>query len=327
MEPGSERLLDNPPQDGISSLAFSPSSSNLLLVSSWDKTARLYDTSSNVAKGVWQNHAAVLDCTVQDDHTGFSGGLDRAVRKIYLNQPEDPGLNIGSHAREVSCMEFSRELGALVTGGWDGHVHIWDPRSQGRAQSLPPSEKVFTLAVSGQRLVVGTSDRSVLIYDVRKLSAPDDRRESSLKHQTRCIRIAPDHSGYVLASVEGRVAVEYFDLSAEVQAQRYAFKCHRQDDLVYPVNAVAFHPTHGTFATGGCDAMVYTWDGQNKKRLAHLGPYKTSIAALSYNFDGSLMAIAASYTYEEGEKEHPPDAVYLRCPLEGEVKRKVKTGG
>jgi hypothetical protein len=42
-----------------------------------------------------------------------------------------------------------------------------DPRSQGRAQSLPPSEKVFTLAVSGQRLVVGTSDRSVLIYDVR----------------------------------------------------------------------------------------------------------------------------------------------------------------
>jgi len=46
-------------------------------------------------------------------------------RRIYLNQPEDPGLNIGSHAGEVSCMEFSRELGALVTGGWDGNVHIW----------------------------------------------------------------------------------------------------------------------------------------------------------------------------------------------------------
>jgi WD40 repeat protein len=45
--------------------------------------------------------------------------------RIYLNRPEDPGLNIGSHAKPVSCMEFSRELGALVTGGWDGHVHIW----------------------------------------------------------------------------------------------------------------------------------------------------------------------------------------------------------
>lgn len=45
--------------------------------------------------------------------------------RIYLNRPEDPGLNIGSHAKPVSCMEFSRELGALVTGGWDGHVHVW----------------------------------------------------------------------------------------------------------------------------------------------------------------------------------------------------------
>ncbi len=91
----------------------------------------------------------------------------------------------------------------------------------------------------------------------RNLSAPADRRESALKHQTRCIRINPDqsgacsralvrscialtkvfffslnqptpksprHLGYVLASVEGRVAVEYFDSGAEAQGKRYAFK-------------------------------------------------------------------------------------------------------
>jgi cell cycle arrest protein BUB3 len=37
---------------------------------------------------------------------------------------------------------------------------------------------------------------------------------------------------------------------------------------VYPVNAIAFHPIHGTFATGGCDGNVYTWDGENKKRVS-----------------------------------------------------------
>lgn len=31
--------------------------------------------------------------------------------------------------------------------------------------------------------------------------------------------------------------------------------------------------------------------------------YPTSIAALDYNQDGSLLAIASSYTMEEGEKE------------------------
>lgn len=37
VEPGKQVALENPPQDGISALSFAPSSSNLLLVSSWDK--------------------------------------------------------------------------------------------------------------------------------------------------------------------------------------------------------------------------------------------------------------------------------------------------
>ena len=34
-------------------------------------------------------------------------------------------------------------------------------------------------------------------------------------------------AGYVNASVEGQIAVEYFNMSAEWQAKKYAFKCHR----------------------------------------------------------------------------------------------------
>jgi cell cycle arrest protein BUB3 len=30
-----------------------------------------------------------------------------------------------------------------------------------------------------------------------------------------------------MSSIEGRVAVEYFDMSAAQQARKYAFKCHR----------------------------------------------------------------------------------------------------
>ena len=53
-------------------------------------------------------------------------------------------------------------------------------------------------------------------------------------------------TGYVLSSIEGRVAVEYFDPSPEVQKTKYAFKCHRIKEinameLIYPVNAISFH--------------------------------------------------------------------------------------
>lgn len=50
--------------------------------------------------------------------------------------------------------------------------------------------------------------------------------------------------------------MEYFDMSAEVQKNKYAFKCHREKDesgteMIYPVNCIDFHPIHNTFVTGG----------------------------------------------------------------------------
>lgn len=48
--------------------------------------------------------------------------------------------------------------------------------------------------------------------------------------------------GYVLSSIEGRVAVEYLDTDPEIQKKKYAFKCHRIKEngieQIYPVNAV-----------------------------------------------------------------------------------------
>jgi hypothetical protein len=63
---------------------------------------------------------------------------------------------------------------------------------------------------------------------------------------TRSLAYMPDGQGYATASVEGRIAVEYFDPKPEVQEKKYAFKCHRQTigevDHVWPVNCLAFHP-------------------------------------------------------------------------------------
>ena len=60
---------------------------------------------------------------------------------------------------------------------------------------------------------------------------------------------------------------------------------------------------HGTFSTGGCDGMVNVWDWQNKKRLRQFPKYPSSIASLSFSHDGKYLAVASSYTFEEGEKE------------------------
>lgn len=104
------------------------------------------------------------------------------------------------------------------------------------------------------KLVVATSERKVLVWDLRNMAKYEMRRESSLKYQTRALRCFPNKEGYVMSSIEGRVAVEYFSSDPEVQKRKFAFKCHRVKEnnveLIYPVNAISFHNGYNTFATG-----------------------------------------------------------------------------
>lgn len=59
----------------------------------------------------------------------------------------------------------------------------------------------------------------------------------------------------------------------------------------------------GTFCTGGSDGVVSVWDPVNRKRIRQYPKKPASIASLAFNSMGTLMAVAASYCYEEGEKE------------------------
>ncbi len=51
-------------------------------------------------------------------------------------------------------------------------------------------------------------------------------------------------------------------------------QCHRKgangDEAAHPVNAIAYHPVLGTFATGGGDGCLHSWDGAARKRICQL---------------------------------------------------------
>lgn len=257
----------------------------------------------------------------------WSGGFDNQL-KIY-DFPSSTETVLGSHTAPIRCIERAPEANAMVTGGWDACVKMWDPRTPCNVGSYAQPDKVYTMAVSGTTLVVGTAGRRVLVWDMRNMSYVQQRRESSLKYQTRCIRTFPNRQGYVLSSIEGRVAVEYFDPSAEVQKKKYAFKCHRNKDsstgieVIYPVNAIAFHNVYNTFATGGSDGYVNIWDGFNKKRLCQFHKYPTSISSLAFSPDGSALAIAASFMHETDDvKDIPQDSIFIRRVTDHETKPK-----
>ncbi|CAF0708524.1 unnamed protein product [Brachionus calyciflorus] len=322
----SEFQLQDPPTDGISSVKFNQKSSQFLLVSSWDQSVRLYDIDTNRLKHTFSHKQPVLDCCLTDSSLSFSGGLDSKLIMYDYNAEKE--TLIGTHQDAIRCVHFCHSANLIITGSWDRFIKLWDTRSPNCIGSYEQPDKVYTLDTCDQKLVVGTANRKIRIWNMNNMGMPE-ARESSLKYQTRAIKCFPNRQGYVLSSIEGRVAVEYFDMNPEEQRKKYAFKCHRvkEDDreLVYPVNAISFHNSHNTFATGGADGMVNIWDPFNKKRLCQFHSYPTGITSLCFDATGTTLAIASSFNYEIGDlspNQIPKDNIYIRRVSELETRPK-----
>ncbi|KAF4308399.1 hypothetical protein GTA08_BOTSDO04462 [Botryosphaeria dothidea] len=338
--------LAQPPNDAISSLTVAPGIPTRLLVSSWDKHVYLYDTHSQPGGELLQkieHRAPVLDvCFGKDENEAFSAGLDWDVKRINLQTGESSVLS--SHEAGVKSVVYSHEHALLISASWDSTLHVHfplDPSQPPTTVQLP--SKPFSLSLSPTKLVVAMASRAVHIYDLKALQMlcsenidpentlspePWQRRESSLKFMTRAIACMPDDDGYASSSIEGRVAVEWFDPSPESQGRKYAFKCHRQNvdgiDTVYPVNALAYHPHFGTFASGGGDGVVALWDGKAKRRIRQYQRYPASIAALSFSDDGHHLVVGVSPGFEDGQEDVPegPVKVFVRELGESEAKGK-----
>lgn len=82
-----------------------------------------------------------------------------------------------------------------MTGSWDKTLRCWDARISSGQETYPQPERVYSMSLVGHRLVVATAGRHINVYDLRNMSQPEQRRESSLKYQTRCVRCYPNGTG------------------------------------------------------------------------------------------------------------------------------------
>jgi len=189
--------------------------------------------------------------------------------------------------------------------------------------SLP--ERVYALDLVFPNLVVGVADRRLLFYNLNNPHQHIKDSTSTLKWQTRCISCFPSGTGYAIGSIEGRVGIQYFD---EKENQNgFSFKCHREGNNIYAVNAISFHPLYGTFSTSGSDGTFNFWDKDSKSRLKGFASVGTSIIASDFNSTGTIFAYAASYDWSKGYIQYPQssskNAVYLHAVKDDDIKPKT----
>lgn len=166
----SEFKIKAPPTDGISRVRFGPNSAQFLLVSSWDSSVRLYDVLNNTLRTSYShaNQLPVLDCCFQDPIHVWSGGLDNSLKAFDINSGTE--TVVGGHDSAVRCVEFSSEANCVVTGGWDAQVKLWDPRASNACTGTHSQpDKVYSMSLAGEKLVVGTANRKVWVWDLRNM--------------------------------------------------------------------------------------------------------------------------------------------------------------
>ena len=353
---GSILELNAPASDTISAVQFSPDGAHLL-IASWDRHIYVYQQSDGespftLLHNTGCNIPILNACFGASEATAFWVGLDGGVHRVEW--PSEESTELSLHPKPTNKVAYSKEHNVVLSTSWDGTMHVHDPESKAFIR-IQLAAKAFAIALSSERAVVAMAERKVSVYDLKALKMlleqnggtaedqtihevqPWQDRESSLKFMTRAVACMIDGAGFTTTSIEGRVGVEWFD--PELQKNTYAFKCHRDPqkikdedgnerevDIIYPVNGLAFHPIHGTFATGGGDGVVALWDAQTKRRVRQYPKLPTGIFHMDFSPNGKYLAIGTSPGMETGKEQDVVDPtrvqVFIREFSENEAKGK-----
>lgn len=320
--------VPNGPNDGISSTTWSKQAMHLA-VSSWDNSVRVYDVAHQGGQVLRANplaasqHEAPVLCSAWsgDGKTIFYGGVDGKL-KMWALGSNQPAQALGSHAAGIKSVSVIDELGVVCTGSWDKTLKYWDGRSPNPSATVQLPERCYALDVCYPLSVVATADKQVVIYDLAKPQVEFKRIVSPLKYQTRCIAAFPDKTGFAIGSIEGRVGIHHVE--DKDSSKNFAFKCHRDNNDIYAVNSIAFHPVYGTFATTGADGTVNFWDKEQKQRLKPFNRAPTAVPCGNFSNDGNLYAYAVSYDWSKGSEFYNPQTmknyVFIHAVADSEIK-------
>ncbi|KAI5300048.1 hypothetical protein KEM56_002787 [Ascosphaera pollenicola] len=327
--------LTSPPDDSISDICFSPVSEHLA-VASWDRKVRIYEineSGQSEGKALFEHEAPVLNCCWSQDGTKVVGaGADKAARMLDLASNGAAPVQVAAHDAPIRCCEMimnpsNSAQSLLVTGSWDKTVKYWDLRQSTPIATLECQERIYTLSTKNKLMVIGTADRYINIVNLDQPTKFFKTMQSPLKWQTRVVSCFTDATGFAVGSVEGRCAIQHVE--EKDSASNFSFKCHRETPTgsnltnVYSVNAISFHPVHGTFSTAGSDGTFHFWDGVAKHRLKGYPSAGGTISATAFNRTGNIFAYAVSYDWSKGfsaNNQQYPNKVMMHPVLPDEAR-------
>lgn len=283
--------LDYPAQlysghtDNITSLAITPDG-HLLLTGSYDRTARLWDlTTNDLRQSFTVAFGGITSVAVSPDGTtAITGGEDGNIRLWTVASGQERQVLRG-HRGDVTGLAFTPDGRTLLSGSADRTARVWNLASGRLLQTFRAHTATITsvaLSPDGNQALTGSADNTAQLWDTRS---------------TDVLQTFGDHSAAITSvalSPDGR-----FALVGSADQTAYLWDI-RSGDLVQTyrghtdaVTSVAFSPDEHLALTGSADATARIWDIQAGTALRTLVGGAVPVASAAFMPDAHAVLVGS----------------------------------
>lgn len=210
------------------------------------------------------------------------------------------------HTKELTCIAFARDGGAVLTGSADKTARLWAAEDGGRggyraaATFTEHAGAVTALTVHpcGEYAVTASADATWALYDLGSATCLVHTADASASAPLHSAAFHPD--GLILGTGGGDGAVRIWDVKSGVNAAK--FEGHAGG----AVGALSFSENGYYLATGGADG-VKLWDLRKLKCFATLEPFSggadAAVAAVAFDASGHYLAVGGAHAAVYGAKQ------------------------
>lgn len=318
--------LPNVPKDYVSDIKYIEQYS-LAIVAAWDGSLSLYKLNKddngrlimNVVNKYYQEDAILCCCPVIS-----STEMGENEMFLYLGTVQGEVLKFNLQTEQFTTISNKATLGVIkiykinnsnliVAGSWDGSLQLIDVvMDQIHSIKHLPEVKILTMDCDDLHLIIATTNSKIFKFTL-PLDFNDDSEsnetilDSGLNYQIRDIKLLPKSVGFTICSIDGRVAVEYF----ESNEKTFAFRCHRLNltdvQFVFPVNTLEFQGDSSILFTGGSDGCISCWNLNQRKKIKQVNKIDSnSVVKIVYISNVGLLVATSDDSFKTNQSIEDP---------------------
>jgi WD40 repeat protein len=304
--------------DSVRTIAFSPDG-KYLASGSEDTTARVWEaaTGLEISRIKLDDWVYSVDFSPDGKYVLSSGGFEAEYTRVWeaLTGQEVARMPQSTWVKAA----FSRDGKYVVTGGFDGTVHVWETSTGKEIASMTHDDMIYSVAFSpdGMYVISGSNDNTARVWEVRS-----GKEVARMTHDGPVQSVAFSDDGKFAISGSSDGTARVWEPSTGKSIQRIPSESFvraivfSQDgkymasgswdgniriwdvatsDLVAHmsqegrVNALAFDPNHDYLVSGAGDNAARVWEISTGREISHM-THDSEVLFLAFSPDGKYVA-------------------------------------